>query len=321
MLETVRRFALDRLEEWDGDETRGRLTEWLIDLAESYEQQLISGGDTVPLLERIEVEQENVRSALAWALDAGQAERALRLATALRFFWETRGYFAEAGRWLNEALAQGADVDPAVRAKALTTAGTIAFRTGDVETARERYEQGLVIWRELGDEQGIARCLSDIGTVAAAVGDLDRAEEMLEESAERFRELDQPHRLAVVISNLGHVAGQRQDYDRAIELSQEALDIERKLGRRPNAAISHDEHRDAVFAGRPRRRPGTSEGSDRARVRAGLQGSDGVRGRRGRARPRRRGQRCREPPCSPESSTGSCGDGHTAPGRRAGAVR
>ena len=123
------------------------------------------------MLERIEVEQENVRSALAWALDAGQAERALRLATALRFFWETRGHFAEAGRWLNEALAQEADVDPAVRAKALTTAGTIAFRTGDVETARERYEQGLVIWRELGDEQGIARCLSDIGTVAAAVGE------------------------------------------------------------------------------------------------------------------------------------------------------
>jgi predicted ATPase len=238
MLETVRRFALDRLEERDGDETWRRLAEWLIDLAESYEQQLIAGGDTVPLLERIEVEQENVRSALAWTLDAGQAERALRLATALRFFWETRGYFAEAGRWLDDALAQEADVDPAVRAKALTTAGTIAFRTGDVETARERYEQGLVIWRELGDEQGIARCLSDIGTVAAAVGDLDRAEEMLEESAERFRELDQPHRLAVVISNLGHVAGQRQDYDRAIELSQEALDIEQKLGRRPNAAIS-----------------------------------------------------------------------------------
>ena len=42
----------------------------------------------------------------------------------------------------------------------------------------------------------------------------------------------------MVISNLGHVAGQRQHDDRAIELSQEALDIERKLGRRPNAAIS-----------------------------------------------------------------------------------
>jgi predicted ATPase/DNA-binding SARP family transcriptional activator len=253
MLETVRRFALDRLEEQDADEIRRRMAEWLIDLAESAEGELVGGAvDAVPLLNRMEVEHDNIRSALAWALEADQAELALRLASAIRFFWEVRGHFREGGRWVEQALALGGDAEPRVRAKAFGVAGTIAFRTGDLNRAGEHYERGLEIWRELGDRHGIARALSDIGTVAAGTGRLDEAEKMLGESAERFRELDEPQRLAIVLSNLGHVAGQRGDYDRAIELTEEAVSIERQLGRRPNAAIAQmNVGTLSLLAGRP----------------------------------------------------------------------
>jgi tetratricopeptide (TPR) repeat protein len=125
-----------------------------------------------------------------------------------------------------------------VRAKALSAAGTAAFRVGDLDRARVYYDEMLELWREVGDELGIARGLSDLGTVAAGVGDLDLAVRMLEESAARFRRFDEPARLAIVLQNLGHVASERGDYDEAIRATQEALALEQEAGYKPNEAIT-----------------------------------------------------------------------------------
>lgn len=56
--------------------------------------------------ERIEDEHDNLRAALRWALETGEAETALRLVAALWQFWLARGYLREGRRWLDEALAQ-----------------------------------------------------------------------------------------------------------------------------------------------------------------------------------------------------------------------
>ena len=235
MLETVRRFATDRL---DGHDARRRHADWMVELAEAAQAHWLASGDPVAWLDRIGDELDNARSALRWALDTGHVETALRLATALRTFWEVRGHFPEGGRWIEEALARDDHVPPQVRGKALSVAGTIAFRTGDLTRAGERYEEGLAIWRELDDTEQIARSLSDVGTVAAGVGEFETARKLLGESAVVFREIGEDKRLAIVLSNLGHVAGELQDYKTAIEVSKEALAIEEQLGRTPNKAIT-----------------------------------------------------------------------------------
>ena len=238
MLETVRSYALDRLDERGGDELRRSHAEWLVEFSERAETDLLAGRDFVPWLDRIEAEHENIRAALSFVLDHGAADLALRLVSALRYFWEVRGHFVEAERWLDVTLAAGAAEDPALRVKALAVAGTIAFRTGKPERARAPYEEMLAIWRDLGDEEGIARGLSDLGTVAAALGDNDEATRLLEESADGFRRLGANKRLAIVLANLGHVAAQRGDYETATAVTKEALGLEREVGQRSNEAIS-----------------------------------------------------------------------------------
>jgi predicted ATPase/DNA-binding SARP family transcriptional activator/Tfp pilus assembly protein PilF len=236
MLETVRHFAVERLEEAGAAKLRRRHAEWLTDLAETMAwQTTVAGEDATVWLDRIQPEHDNIRAALAWSLDEA-VELALRLASSLRLFWEVRGHFSEGGRWLDEALARADDVDPAVRLRALSASGTIAFRLGNVALSQERWESALEIARELGDDLWIARLLSDLGTAAAGREDYDTAVPLLEESAALFRELDVPSRLGTVLGNLGHIAAERGDYARAIEVTEEGLTLE--SSHKQNAAIS-----------------------------------------------------------------------------------
>jgi predicted ATPase/DNA-binding SARP family transcriptional activator/Tfp pilus assembly protein PilF len=236
MLETVRHFAVERLEEAGAGGLRRRHAEWLTELAETMaERTSVGGEDATTWLDRVQPEHDNIRAALAWSLEEAP-ELALRLASSLRLFWEVRGHFSEGGRWLEEALLNADDVAPMVRIRAFSASGAIAFRLGDFERARERFESTLAQARELGDELWIARSLSDVGTVAAALEEYDDASVLLEESADLFRKLDVPARLATVLGNLGHIASQRGDYERAIEVTEEALSLE--SSHKANASVS-----------------------------------------------------------------------------------
>jgi len=235
MLETVRHFAAERLQEAGDAGVRRRHAEWLTELAETMVERTLAGEDAKEWLDRIQPEHDNIRAALAWSLE-GDPEVTLRLASSLRLFWEVRGHFSEGFRWLEEALPRAAGAAPEVRMRALSASGTIAFRLGKVEVSEERWEEALEIARELGDDLWIARLLSDLGTAAAAREEWEPATVLLEESADLFRELDVPPRLATVLGNLGHIAGQQGDYARAIEVTEEALALESR--HKPNAAIS-----------------------------------------------------------------------------------
>ncbi|HJQ74150.1 MAG TPA: BTAD domain-containing putative transcriptional regulator, partial [Gaiellaceae bacterium] len=237
MLETVRHFAVERLEEDGAAEVRRRHAEWLTGLAEAAEAANLGGDDPVPWLDRLEAEHANIRAALGWAAGA-DAELGLRLVTALRPFWEVRGHFAEGLHWAEQTLAANHVAAPQLRAKAVAFAAGAALRIGDVARAEELYGEVLQLARELGDAEGEARALSDLGTAAGVSGDLPRARGLLEESVGRYRGLDEPRRLAIALSNLGDVAGQEGRFEEAIAVTTEALDILRELADRGRQAIS-----------------------------------------------------------------------------------
>jgi predicted ATPase/DNA-binding SARP family transcriptional activator len=223
MLETVRHFAAERLEEDGAADVKRRHAEWLTHLAESLENQTVEGDDV--WLDLIQPEHDNARAALTWSL-AEAPVLALRLASGLKTFWEVRGHFSEGFGWVEDALLRASDAPPQLRLKALALSGSIATRLGNQGLAQERKEAALALARELGDDLWVARELSDLATIAAMREDMDLATEMMEESAALFRELDQPARLATVLANLGHMAGERGDYARAIEVTEEALSLQ-----------------------------------------------------------------------------------------------
>jgi predicted ATPase/DNA-binding SARP family transcriptional activator len=237
MLETVRHFAIERLEEAGAADVHRRHAEWLAELAEAARLANLGGEDPVPWLDRLEAEHANIRAALGWAVGE-DVELALELVSALRPFWEVRGHFAEGLRWAAQALEADDVAPPELRTKAVAFAAGAAMRVGELDRAEALYTEVLELARELGDVEGEARALSDLGTVASVRGDLPSGRRFLEESVERYRELGVPRGLAIALSNLGDAAGQERRFDEAISVTTEALAIQRELGDRGRAAIS-----------------------------------------------------------------------------------
>ena len=118
MLETVRAFALERFaEDASREAVRRRHYDFCLDLVERTTPSL-EGPDRRAALRRLDVETDNVRSALAWALDA-DPNAALRLAGRLGWYWRIRRTHVEALRWLDAAIAAaGASAPTADRAEA-----------------------------------------------------------------------------------------------------------------------------------------------------------------------------------------------------------
>jgi tetratricopeptide (TPR) repeat protein len=195
------------------------------------------GPEQAAWFARLDVEHDNLRVALSWAIDREDAVLAARLAAALRRFWNLRGHSEEGRRWLEIALALEHDLPPAIRAKALLAVGVVSYRQGDYERT-SAVREALDLYRELGDTAGVASALGNLGLVAQAQGDGQQATELTGQSLALFRRLGDKSQIANSLDNLGLAALDRGDYERAAVLLEEALAIARVAGNRHSAAFS-----------------------------------------------------------------------------------
>jgi predicted ATPase len=166
MLETVQEYARERLDESveAGDVMRA-YADYFLAFAEQAELTL-EGAHQAVLLQKFDVEHDNFRAALQWALDRSDSEYLLRLSSALGRFWTVRGHVDEGRRWLESALALGESATDTLRAKAMCVAGRFAREQGDLVVASQRLEVALSLYRSLDDRLGIATTANDLGTVA-----------------------------------------------------------------------------------------------------------------------------------------------------------
>ncbi len=240
MLEPVRQYGRERLEEsGEADAVRRRHALWYLDLAKGAEPWLRGGRQEV-WLRRLEREHDNLRAALKWALESGEAELGLWFGGALGEFWYMRGYLSEGQRWLEAALAsgaRGASRAPA-RTKALARAGWIAWERGDYERSISLSERGLALSRELGDEAGAAAALSNLGWAALLGNDLERAVALTEEAVALERSLGEEGGVARALLILGLAAAAAGDHERAIGLQEESFELARKVEDRFAMALS-----------------------------------------------------------------------------------
>src|SRR6266545_3652101 len=108
-------------------------------------------------LDRLELDKDNLRAALRWAVTNGEAEQGLRLGGALWLFWFIRGELGEGREWLEDLLAlAGEGADRAARARALLGAATLARYQGDYAAAGSLAHEALNLERELGNRRGVA---------------------------------------------------------------------------------------------------------------------------------------------------------------------
>jgi predicted ATPase/class 3 adenylate cyclase len=237
MLETIREFGLEQLEA-SGDlaPVQRRHAEHFLRLATEAEPHLVA-EDQGTWLDRCELEHANLRAALRWAVDLGEAGPAQAAAGALWRFWQQRGHLTEGRRWLEETLAMPSGQAPtAERAKALAGAGGIAWWS-DREATRAFYDEALAIERELGEPARLAEALYNEAFALADEHDLEAAASLLDESLELFRQVgDEPGMARVLVMRVvpDAMAGA---WDRVIARIEEVTAIWRRLGERLNLAF------------------------------------------------------------------------------------
>jgi predicted ATPase/DNA-binding CsgD family transcriptional regulator len=240
MFETIRAFALERLEECGELEDAGRRArDFFLTLAEQTEPNLI-GPDQAVWLNGLEQEHDNLRSALRWSIERGAAEEGLRLAGALWRFWFTRRHLVEGSQWLDECLEleRSKLVAPDIRAKALNGAGNLAHARGDLTRAAALHHEALAVRQALGDRGGIAVSLNSLANVAVDRGDYVAARALHENSLRLRRELGDRRSIAIALNNLSVIARDEGDWERAATLSRESLGLFRELGDKHGVALA-----------------------------------------------------------------------------------
>jgi len=237
MLETLREFALERLEEADeAGPQRERHAGYFVRLAEQGEQAL-QGPDQAGWLDRLQAEHDNVRAALRWTQTSGQVGLGLRLAAAMWRFWEVVGNLAEGGAWLAVMLAlddrRGPRTEPAemrVRADALHADGTMALRGGDYARTVERMAECLELRRRIEDLPGAVVALNGLANAAVYQGDYRLARQIYEEALALARRTGRLRHIAALLGNLAFIARDVGDLETSERLERESLAMRRELG-------------------------------------------------------------------------------------------
>jgi non-specific serine/threonine protein kinase len=238
MLETVREFALDRLQESSEEgEIHARHLDHFLALAGRAEEGL-TGADQTVWLDRLEADHDNLRAALSWAVATGETERSLRLAGALGTFWAWRGHLTEGSTWLDRALAMPGDASARARAKVSHRLAVLAVYLGDYERAAEMFEAARVQYDETGDSLGLANALTGLGIVAADRGDFEAAERRHREALQTRRSLGDMSAQALSLYNLGTIAAASGKFAEAREFHSQALTIRQELGGLDGIAFS-----------------------------------------------------------------------------------
>lgn len=233
MLETLREFGLEQLEASGEQELiLNRHARFFLELAEHAE----SGKENVEQIHwmnQMEQEHDNLLAALEWsgAADGGASEICLRLAIALGFFWEARGYISE-GRERMAAilLMPSAQERTVARARLLARSAELAYRQSDFLATINFARESLAIYREIGDRQGMASALIKLGNAATEQGNYTVASKYMEEALAILRERADRHGTARALISYGWVALRSGNYALAKGRLEEALAISRADG-------------------------------------------------------------------------------------------
>jgi predicted ATPase/class 3 adenylate cyclase/Flp pilus assembly protein TadD len=230
MLETIREYALEALEEsGETEEVRDRHLDYFLALVEEAEPNL-TGADQRAWYERLTLEHDNVGEALSYACDSGDGERALMLAGTIWRFWWNRGYTVESAHWYSRAFAVGDGATPIARARGVFGAAHIAEARGDAEQARIDFEEAARLLGEIGETRWLILALTHLAGAYRTLGDRERADGTHREALALAQESGDVRGAAVVKSNMAVFLFADGDEDRAALLFAEVLEGHRSVG-------------------------------------------------------------------------------------------
>ena len=162
MLETVRTYAVRLLTE-SGERPllSRRYASWFTEWAERGAHRF-ENAEQAAWLDALDVEFGNVRTALTWCLSPdGDPRIGLRLATAVRRYWDMRGLPSEGETTLAAMLERDPEPTP-TRLDALVEMAGLATRREDISAVERFADEAVQIGALLGDPRGRALGLASL---------------------------------------------------------------------------------------------------------------------------------------------------------------
>jgi predicted ATPase/class 3 adenylate cyclase len=245
LLETVRIYAQEQSgAAGELDDVRGAHATHFATVVEQLD--VLQRGAVDKRLEghnRFSADHDNVREALGWALDSAEsaaplatrAHLGLRLCLGSCGWWLGGGYYGEARRWLERAIALAGDEESPELARCLTDLTNVLGIQGDFEDGHQIAERSVSVWRRLaqdgrGDNERLSSALKALGSCELNLGNASAARDALQESvAVASQHRDRPA-LADALRVMAFVEASEENFERAVELAEHAIALYVELG-------------------------------------------------------------------------------------------
>jgi non-specific serine/threonine protein kinase len=195
----------------------------------------LNGPGSEAWIQRLDDSHDDREQAFAWFLEH-DPQQGLEMAGALLGYWNVRGLYEEGRRWADALLAQAPE-RTVPRARALYSAGVMAFRQGETERTRALTEESLAIAREVEDPATVVQALAGLGRVGLREGDYARVKKLNREGLEIARRQGDRSMRRLPLHLLAEATRLDGDYAGARALYEESLALNRDLGN-PNMIVT-----------------------------------------------------------------------------------
>lgn len=192
----------------------------------------MEGAEQLGWLDLLETEESDIVLAADRAAALGEVDTAAQIVWGMWLFWWLRSQVFRGRRVAEACLAAGPG--PQWRGRVLFTTGTMAYGTGDLETARLHWGEAMELARADDDRELAAKTSSCLGLAALAGRDLARAEAQFLHTIDTVASGDAGSTWAqsIALGFLGTSRLLRGDLDRAAEAMTAARTLAKERGDR-----------------------------------------------------------------------------------------
>jgi non-specific serine/threonine protein kinase len=242
MLETIRTFALERLAaQSQVSLVRDRHAAYVLAHVAHLDALVVPYlPDGEAVLAQLTSEEAQLRAALAWLEQRGDAAGMQQLAGSLTYLWLLRGHLQEGRGWTERALALPGSVPMRVQALARFGLAGLLYAQGESVDALSHCTESLALSRDGGDGRLVALAAQRCGLIALRLGHIARASAFEDEALHALAALaDQPwaaRAASTVMGHLGHIALTHGDLDEAERRFTDALARQTQFGGSPETS-------------------------------------------------------------------------------------
>ena len=220
LLDTVRHYAQEKLNQDEADALQRRHLEYYLQLSQA---------STIEMKGEIEAEIDNVRAALIWAFSSHKTDIQIgaELLVDLRYYWFYRGSIQEGLKWFERLEALHDQLPEALLCWVKMGHAILIGTQRDREPAFKLLESALQGFESIDDKKGLVDTFQIQSAMHCEFGDFQRALEINEKSIALSKEIDDVvqyrsniHNQGVMFMRSGNLAQAREHFNQALQLSK-----------------------------------------------------------------------------------------------------